>query len=155
MNRRIIALSVASLLALGPAATAATAQAHPRQAPDSSVVEWDAVGTRAFTAAALSPAEGHMIFAYVAVAVYDSVMAIDRDHEPFSVDIGVHHGASAPAAVAAAAHRVLTHYLPAQSATILDPAYASSLASIPDGPAKLAGEQLGLRVGRCRHRRAR
>ena len=41
----------------------------------------------AFTAAALSPAEGHAIFAYVAIAVYDSVMAIAAGYEPFVVDV--------------------------------------------------------------------
>ena len=35
---------------------------------------------------ALSPAEGHVIFAYVAIAVYDSVMAVEGGYEPFAVD---------------------------------------------------------------------
>ena len=54
--------------------------------PDTYVADWDAVGTQAFTAAALTPAEGHTIFAYVAIAVYDSVMAIEGGYEPFAVD---------------------------------------------------------------------
>ena len=54
-------------------------------------------------------------------------------------------GRSAEAAVAAAAHRVLSHYLPAQ-ATILDPAYIASLATIPDGQAKTDGENTGRSV---------
>jgi hypothetical protein len=146
VNRTIIALSVATLLALGPAAASTSAEAHPRHAPDTSVAEWDAIGARAFTAASLSPAEGHMIFAYVSVAVYDSVMAIERDHDPFAVKVRAPRDASAPAAVAAAAHRVLTHYLPAQATTILDPAFATFVAAIPDGPAKEAGLGLGQRV---------
>ena len=50
---------------------------------------------------------------------------------------------SAEAAVAAAAHRILVHHLPAQAPTILDPAYDASLATIPDGPAKTNGMALG------------
>ena len=39
-----------------------------------------------------------------------------------------------------------SHYLPAQAPTILDPAYATSLAGIPDGQAKTDGVALGERV---------
>ena len=52
-------------------------------------------------------------------------------------------GASTEAAVAAAAHRILVRHLPAQAATILDPAYASSLAGIPDSQAKTDGIATG------------
>ena len=89
---------------------------HHTGPPDTFVADWDAVGTQAFTAAALSPAEGHTIFAYVAIAVYDSVMAVKGGYEPFAVDVDAPGGASAEAAVAAAAHRILVHYLPAQAA---------------------------------------
>ena len=108
------------------------------------------IGTRsarqAFTAAALTPAEGHTIFAYVGIAEYDAVMAIEGGFEPFSVDIDAPEGASAEAAVAAAAHRILLHYLPAQATGILDPAYAGSLATIPDGQAKSDGVATGEQV---------
>ena len=86
-----------------------------------------------------------MIFAYVAIAVYDSVMAIEGGHEPFAIDVDAPEGASAEAAVAAAAHRVLRHYLPAQ-AGILDPAYIASLATIPNSQAKTDGIALGEEV---------
>ncbi len=48
-------------------AAPATSSAKPVAGgpPDTYVANWDAVGTQAFTAAALSPAEGHTIFAYV------------------------------------------------------------------------------------------
>ena len=143
MKRSIIAVSVATVLGLIPAVATTTAEARPPQPPDTSVTDWDAVGTRAFTAAALSPAEGHTIFAYVSIAVYDSVMSIKRDHAPFAVDVEAPRSASAPAAVAAAAHRILVHYLPAQAAAIIDPAYVSSLAAIPDGASKTQAVQVG------------
>jgi hypothetical protein len=114
--------------------------------PDTFVTDWDAIGTQAFSAAGLAPAEGHTIFAYVAIAVYDSVMAIDGGYEPFAVDIEAPAGASAEAAVVAAAHRVLVHYLPGQAGTILDPAYTASLSTIDDGRAKTDGVATGEQV---------
>ena len=52
------------------------------------------------------------------------------------------HGASADAAAVEAAYRVLSTYFPA-SASTLDAARASSLASIPDGQAKIDGIATG------------
>ena len=111
--------------------------------PDTFVTDWDAIGTQAFSAAALTPAEGHTIFAYVAIAVYDSVMAIEGGHEPFAVEVDAPRHASPEAAVAAAAHGILVHYLPAQAATIVNPAYAESLEPIPPGQAKNDGIATG------------
>jgi len=118
----------------------------PPRPPDTYVADWDVTGTLAFSAAGLTPAEGHVIFAYVAIAVYDSVMAVQEDYQPFAVDADAPDGTSAEAAVAAAAHRVLVHYLPAQASTILDPAYTTSLAGIPAGQAKTDGVAVGEQV---------
>ena len=104
---------------------------------------WDATSVQAFTAAGLGPGDAHTIFAYEAIAVYDSVVAVDGDHEPFLVAADAPAGTSPQAAVAAAAHAVLVHYLPAQAATILDPAYATSLAAIADGQSKTDGIAVG------------
>lgn len=119
---------------------------EPAEAADTFVAGWDEVGTRAFTAARLTPAEGYPIFAYVAVAVYDSVVAIRGGYEPFAITDHGPSTASAEAAVAAAAHRILVHHLPGQQDTILDPAYVASLALIPDGPAEDEGVAVGERV---------
>jgi hypothetical protein len=135
------------VVALMLSATAPAAARSPLTsgdlAPDTFVTAWDATGSQAFTAAGLTPAEGHTIFAYVAIAVYDSVMAIHQDYEPFAVDADAPDGASAEAAVAAAAHAVLVHYLPAQKLTILDPALIASLGSVPDGQAESDGVAVG------------
>ena len=77
-----LALVAAVVLALG-GATSSSATPLAGGPPDTYVANWDAVGTQAFSAAGLSPAEGHVIFAYVAIAVYDSVMAVKGGHEPF------------------------------------------------------------------------
>ena len=87
-----------------------------------------------------------MIFAYEAIAVYDSVMAVTASYRPFAVDVRAPRRASAEAAVAAAAHRILAHHLPAQRPAILDPAYAASLATIADGRAKSRGVAAGEKV---------
>jgi hypothetical protein len=139
-----LALSAAALIALG-GASASSAKQQSAGPPDSYVTNWDAVGSQAFSAAGLTPAEGHVIFAYVAIAVYDSVMAIEGGHEPFAIDVDAPEGASAEAAVAATAHRILRHYLPAQ-AGILDPAYTASLSTIPNGQAKTDGIAVGEEV---------
>ena len=148
MRRRtpiIASMLLTAAIVVPGGATSSASQGHPAGPPDTYVSNWDAVGAQAFTAAALTPAEGHVIFAYVAIAVYDSVMAIEGGYRPFAIDVDAPAGASAEAAVAAAAHRILVHYLPAQ-AGILDPAYTASLATISDGQAKTDGQATGEQV---------
>jgi hypothetical protein len=130
-------------LCLPGAATKSSAHGRPAGQPDTYVTDWDAVFSQAFSAAALTPPDGFVISAYMGSAVYDSVMAIDGGYRPFAVDVDAPRGASAQAAVAAAAHRILVHYLPAQAATIIDPAYDASLATIPEGKAKRDGVATG------------
>jgi hypothetical protein len=141
----VVASLVAAVVALG-GATTSSANPRPAGPPDTYVASWDAVGAQAFTAAALTPAEGIPIFAYVAIAVYDSVMAVEGGYEPFAIHVDAPDGASAEAAVAAAAHRILVHYLPGQQVSILDPAYTASLATIADGQAKTDGIAVGEEV---------
>ena len=100
----------------------------------------------AYAASGLSPAEGHVIFGYAGIAVYDAVMAVRRKYEPFAIRTHAPRGASPEAAAVAAAQPIYEHYLPLQEATILDPAYDASLATIPAGKAKTDGVAVGLRV---------
>lgn len=143
LRSRIIVVGLLAALVVLGGTTTSGAHRKPAAPPDTYVTNWDAVGSQAFSAAGLTPAEGHVIFAYVAVAVYDSVMAIEGGYRPFAIDLVAPKGASAEAAVAAAAHRTLAHYLPAQVPTIIDPAYTASLATIPDGKAKTVGIAVG------------
>lgn len=148
MRRLVVSFVLVATSVVGLGGTAAGERGdhgdrHHPGPPDTFVTDWDTVGTQALTASALSPAEAIPIFAYVSIAIYDSVVAIEGGYEPFAVDVDASRRASAEAAVAAAAHRVLVHHLPAQTATILDPAYAASLATIPDGPAKSQGIATG------------
>src|SRR5687767_8930114 len=141
----VLALFTASVLALSAAAASSSAQGRAAGSPDTYIAYWDGIGSQAFTDARLTFAEGHVIFAYVAIAVYDSVMAIEGGYEPFQVDVDASEGAAAEAAVAAAAHDILMHYLPGQAA-IIEPAYTASLATIPDGQAKEDGKATGEEV---------
>jgi hypothetical protein len=148
MRIRFITVALFAAAAVGLGGTAATTGAHtqPASTPDTYVNYWDGVGSQAFTAAALTPPEGVVIFANVGIAVYDSVMAIRGGYQPFAVDVEAPAGASAEAAVVAAAHATLVHYLPDQRTTILDPAYEQSLGTIPDGQAKDDGVATGEEV---------
>jgi hypothetical protein len=138
----LLAVAAAQLGAAGES----RAKDHHGGPPDDYVAHWDAVGSEAFSASGLTAAEGHVIFAYEAIAVYDALMAVEGGYRPFAVDVRAPRGASAEAAVVAAAHRILAHHLPAQRTAILDPAYAASLATIKDGRAKSRGVATGEKV---------
>jgi VCPO second helical-bundle domain len=149
MNVRLIILALLAALALGLGGSAAASRAHAQgAAPDTYVDYWDGVANQAFTAASTTPPDGAVISAYVGIAVYDSVMAIEGGYEPFAVDVDAPRGASPEAAVVAAAYAILVHYLPAQRTTIFDPAYEQSLGTIPDGLAKEDGVATGEFVAR-------
>jgi hypothetical protein len=150
MRARFIAAALFATIAVGLGGTAATTGAHaqPASAPDTYVSYWDSVASQAFTAALTPPPDGFVISAYVGIAVYDSVVAIQGGYEPFAVHVDAPAGASPEAAVVAAAHAILVHYLPDQQQTILDPAYDQSLGTIEDGQAKEDGVATGDYVAR-------
>jgi hypothetical protein len=125
-NRSAPRITAALLAALAVViGGAARARAQPLSPPDTHVASWDGVASQAFTASGLAATEGFVIFAYAGIAEYDSVVAIKGGYEPFAVDVDAPQDASPEAAVVAAAHAILVHYLPDQAATILDPAYGS------------------------------
>jgi hypothetical protein len=76
------------------------------------------------------------------VAVFEAVNAITRKYEPYVGTIFAPDDASQEAAVISAAYRVLWTYFPS-NAINLDSLRASSLALIPDGPAKVNGIAAG------------
>jgi hypothetical protein len=107
------------------------------------VLQWNEVLLDAIRADRTSPPLAARNMAIVHVAVYDAVNAIEQTHQPYAVARHAPPGASAEAAVAAAAHRTLVELFPAQRGTF-DAALADSLATIPDGP----GENKGVALGR-------
>jgi len=80
--------------------------------------------------------------AYVELAVYNSVVAIEGRFQPYEYSVPAPKGASPDAAAVEAAYRVLLHMLP-DRADALTAAYTTSMAAIPDGPSKTNGQTVG------------
>jgi hypothetical protein len=108
------------------------------------VVDWNNIAaTTIITNAKEASTASGVWFAYVHLAVYDAVNAIDHRHRPYLFSSDTPAGASKDAAAVAAAHRILVNYFPAQQAS-LDAQFASSLAAISDTPANIsAGTAVG------------
>src|ERR1700745_614002 len=104
------------------------------------VAEWNGIASTTIVANGGKPsATSSVWFAYTSIAVYDAVNAIHGKFQPFYFRGSAARRASDDAAVAAAAHRVLVNYFPAQQST-LDAAFQDSLAKINAPPdAKSAG----------------
>jgi hypothetical protein len=109
------------------------ARAAGHSVPDGAhaVRGWNEVTMATVVAAGTPAAEQPLYLAYVHRAVYDGVLRAAGRRD-----------ASVPAAVAAAAHTVLTTHFPGQR-TPLDQAYAASLAAVPEGQARRAGVAAG------------
>jgi hypothetical protein len=153
LSRRSCAvLSIVALLCVmfGYAGSARTmAQDAPAQADlvvegTDPVLQWNAVMLT--TVGGKNAVEQQRIATIAQLAVFEAVNAITRGYEPYLnpvvSSIVATADASPEAAAIAAAHAVLLHYIPEQAAT-LDSAKASSLARIPNGPAKDAGIGIG------------
>jgi hypothetical protein len=108
------------------------------------VVQWnDIASTTIVTNGKDASVASGAWFAYVHLAVFDAVNAIDHRFEPYLFTTRAPVGASQDAAAVAAAHRVLVHYFPEQQ-TSLDAQFAVSLAGISDTGTNIAA---GVAVG--------
>src|SRR5260370_26826834 len=118
--------------------------ASPGMQAQNVVIDWNNIASKTIvTNVNQSSALSGVWFAYVHLAVYDAVNAIDHRHQPYLFAPDAPDGASKDAAAVAAAHRVLANYFPAQQAS-LDAQFASSLAAISDTPANISA---GVAVG--------
>jgi hypothetical protein len=104
------------------------------------VEDWDAIMQA--TVNSQPPFPQARIAAITQLAVFEAVNAITRHYKPYLGSITGLQDASPEAAAIAAAYGVLSNYFPASLPT-LNAAYASSLATIPDSPAKTAGIATG------------
>ncbi len=104
------------------------------------VQDWDAIMQA--TVSSQPPFPQARFAAITQLAVFEAVNAITRQYKPYLGTITAPYDASPEAAAVAAAYGVLSNYFPASLST-LNAAYASSLAAIPDGPAKTAGIAAG------------
>ena len=108
------------------------------------VVDWNSIAsTTIVTNAKEASVASGVWFAYVHLAVFDAVNAIDHRFQPYLFTANPPPGANRDAASVAAAHRVLVNYFPSQQTT-LDADFAASIAAISDTPANIsAGITLG------------
>jgi membrane-associated phospholipid phosphatase len=81
-------------------------------------------------------------FAMVNGAIYDAFQATNRTHQPFMVDTRALPNTSLDAAVHQAAYELLLHCYPGEQ-SMLDAAYQSRMATIPNGLEKTNGMDLG------------
>ena len=134
--KRLMVVSLPLLLAIPLAATA-----------QNTVTAWNEIGmtaARASTAPGSATAGGTGIYiAYMQLAVYNAVNAIDGRFEPYKYTVDAPAGASADAAVIEASYRTLLYLLPDQAAYLEDQ-YNKSLATIANGDAKTNGQMVGL-----------
>ena len=138
-------MAVAAVFALAVSMTLApgAAQARPA-ATTNAVITWNShAQTAIYEVARQSPTTTARSFAMVQGAVYDAVNAVaGRPYEPYLAAPRTRPGASAPAAVAAAAHGVLVSLFPEQAES-LRARYDESLAAIPDGHSERSGVAVG------------
>jgi hypothetical protein len=102
------------------------------------VTDWNNAALDAIRAGSTAPPIASRNLAILHVSIYDAVNGIDRRHEPYLVPSAVPASASREAAASAAAHEALVNLFPA-GASSFDTLHAAILASIPDGPHKIAG----------------
>jgi hypothetical protein len=110
------------------------------------VTDWNNIAVR--TALAGNPVippnipNGMALYlAYVHLAIHDAVNAVQHRYRPYGLPINAANGASAEAAVAAAAYFTLLYEFPAQAAT-LTATYNGWLAALPD-----SGKSDGIAAG--------
>jgi hypothetical protein len=114
------------------------------------VVQWNGIASTTIVSNGkeASVASGAW-FAYVHLAVFDAVNAIDHRFQPYLFTANPPAGANMDAAAVAAAHRILVHYFPAQAPDPigglgLDSQFQNSLNAIPDTGANIAA---GVAIG--------
>ena len=127
MNIALFTLSLAITLLLAASLTAQNV-----------VAQWNAIASTTIVANAKeAPGASGVWFAYVHLAVFDAVNAIDHRFQPYLFTANPPAGANRDAAAGAAAHWILVHYFLSQQPT-LDTEFNASLAAISDTPANIA-----------------
>ena len=111
--------------------------------PGNTVEQWNKIAEDTVVGSGAFQSEGLLYMAYESTAVYDAVVSLEGGYRPLEPGFRVSKQASPDAAVVEAAYRILRHYFPSSYAS-LDASYAEALAAIPNGPAKVSGQQIGL-----------
>ena len=119
--------------------------------PGNAVAEWNAITQEILqpmpmpgmpmTMSGISMSTAFVYLGYVQAAIYDALVAIEGGYTPYAYSPAAPApSASREAAVATAAYTVLQNYLPDLAPTKL---YQDALATVVDGPAKVAGIAIG------------
>lgn len=132
-SQRAFAAAIVATLCLPGAVGSARADA---------VLDWNA--TAAALPIAVPPIHAR-VMAAMHGAVHDAINSIEPQHETYRFPVEAAAGASKDAAVASAAHAVLSALMPSQKAA-LDAALAQSLAKIGDERSKADGIVVGKTV---------
>jgi hypothetical protein len=144
--RRTILLVIAVALVMATAAAGGrnSAQAPAHDPEPNAVTHWSLVAQNAISVGR-PPASSEVLNGLVHAAIYDTVVAVEGEYEPFAVSVRPRRPTSVDAAVAAAARGVLVVRVPGQ-ATMVEAEYTAYLAGIPDGQRKTNGIRLGRAV---------
>lgn len=122
--------------------TATVGFAMPCFAGSNMVIDWNRAALEAIRIDQTAPPIATRNLAMMHVAIYDSVNAIDRAHQPYSVLIDPPANTSREAAVATAAYRILSQAYPNQI-EYFDFVLYESLKKVPDSQSKTDGMTLG------------
>jgi hypothetical protein len=101
------------------------------------VTAWNAAALNAIRVGQTPPPIASRSLAILHVSIYDAVNGIARTHQPYLVESMVPASASREAAASAAAHKALVSLFPA-AASSFDALHTAILATISDGPQKVA-----------------
>jgi hypothetical protein len=111
-------------------------------APADEVLNWNGIATSVAIPGGKNAIQQSRIYAMVQLAVHDALNAIDHRYTSYAFSQEADPTASAPAAIATAAHDVLIDQIPAQTEAI-EAAWVASLAAIAPGAAKDNGIIIG------------
>jgi hypothetical protein len=142
--RRLVGTAVVALAATAAAATTQATSGTAAAAQGNPVTDWNEIAQNAIVVGR-PPGSSAVLEGILQAAIYDATVAIEGGYDQFVASPTVHRPASTAAAVAEAAHDVLVARVPGQ-ATNVENQYDAYLATIPDGPAKENGRDVGDQV---------
>jgi hypothetical protein len=129
-------------------AAAAALLAVPAGADAGEVLHWNQVATGAAAAAKTDPITESRWFAILHLAIHDALNVVEARYATYRRHDADGAGASADAAVAAAAYEVMSTLMPA-AGTTFDREFAASLARVSDGEGERRGVELGRSIARA------
>jgi hypothetical protein len=140
---RTFAVGLFAVFSLTVGAAPSSVAAHPRPSADGAVINtWNEVTQRTLAENAVPIPSSGLYYAFVSLAMYDAVVAIEGRYEPWAGKIRGHTRASSEVAAATAAYVTLRHYFPA-SATALDNDFRVMLGTVHLGADTLHGIWIG------------